>query len=168
MSAARGAIRVLAVAIPREVLAEYEGVVTSAGYLPGSGAAEHAGGAGRDPGRRRTGAGGQCRSRDGDDGDRARRCAAAAPDGRSDDGGSCVGAGACRCCRWWIESRPRRSGRSRSRCRSSQRRRPMHLRLTAGAIEPRRRSRCCCGQSGHSSDDGARGRAGGQRGGGLL
>lgn len=36
MSAARGAIRVLAVAIPCDVLAEYEGVVTSAGYLPGA------------------------------------------------------------------------------------------------------------------------------------
>ena len=36
MSAARGAIRVLAVAIPCDVLAEYEGVVTSAGYVPGA------------------------------------------------------------------------------------------------------------------------------------
>ncbi len=36
MSATRGAIRVLAVAIPCDVLAEYEGVVTSAGYLPGA------------------------------------------------------------------------------------------------------------------------------------
>ena len=36
MSAARGAIRVLAVAIPCGVLAEYEGVVTGAGYLPGA------------------------------------------------------------------------------------------------------------------------------------
>ncbi len=36
MSAARGAIRVLAVAIPCDVLAEYEDVVTSAGYLPGA------------------------------------------------------------------------------------------------------------------------------------
>ena len=36
MSAARGAIRVLAVAIPCDVLAEYEGVVTAAGYLPGA------------------------------------------------------------------------------------------------------------------------------------
>ena len=36
MSAARGAIRVLAVAVPCDVLAEYEGVVMSAGYLPGA------------------------------------------------------------------------------------------------------------------------------------
>lgn len=36
MSAARGAIRVLAVAIPCDVLAEYESVMTSAGYLPGA------------------------------------------------------------------------------------------------------------------------------------
>lgn len=36
MSAAKGLVTVVAVAIPREVLAEYEGVVTSAGYLPGA------------------------------------------------------------------------------------------------------------------------------------
>lgn len=36
MSAARGAIRVLAVAIPCDVLTEYEGVMMSAGYLPGA------------------------------------------------------------------------------------------------------------------------------------
>ena len=36
MSATRGAIRVLAVAIPCDVLAEYEGVVSAAGYLPGA------------------------------------------------------------------------------------------------------------------------------------
>ncbi len=36
MSAARGAIRVLAVAIPCDVLAEYEGAVTAAGFLPGA------------------------------------------------------------------------------------------------------------------------------------
>jgi type IV pilus assembly protein PilM len=36
MSSARDQVTVLAVAIPREVLAEYEGVVTAAGYLPGA------------------------------------------------------------------------------------------------------------------------------------
>lgn len=32
----RGTVRVVAVAMPRDVLAEYEGVVTAAGYLPGA------------------------------------------------------------------------------------------------------------------------------------
>ncbi len=36
MSSVKGAVRVLAVAIPREVLAEYEGVVREAGYEPGA------------------------------------------------------------------------------------------------------------------------------------
>ena len=36
MSSAKGSVTVLAVAIPREVLAEYEGVVTAAGYVPGA------------------------------------------------------------------------------------------------------------------------------------
>ncbi len=36
MSTARGLIRVLAVAIPCDILAEYESVVTSAGFLPGA------------------------------------------------------------------------------------------------------------------------------------
>jgi type IV pilus assembly protein PilM len=36
MSSAKNQVAVLAVAIPREVLAEYESVVTAAGYLPGS------------------------------------------------------------------------------------------------------------------------------------
>jgi len=36
MSSAKGAVHVVAVAIPREVLKEYEGVVTAAGYMPGS------------------------------------------------------------------------------------------------------------------------------------
>ncbi|MCU1320613.1 MAG: hypothetical protein JWM43_262 [Acidobacteriaceae bacterium] len=36
MSSAKGSVTVLAVAIPRDVLAEYEGVVTAAGYLPGA------------------------------------------------------------------------------------------------------------------------------------
>ena len=36
MSSTKGLVTVLAVAIPREVLAEYEGVVTSAGYVPGA------------------------------------------------------------------------------------------------------------------------------------
>ncbi len=36
MSSTKGQVTVLAVAIPREVLAEYEGVVTSAGYVPGA------------------------------------------------------------------------------------------------------------------------------------
>jgi type IV pilus assembly protein PilM len=36
MSSAKGSVAVLAVAIPREVLAEYEGVVTAAGYMPGA------------------------------------------------------------------------------------------------------------------------------------
>ena len=36
MSSERGMVRVLAVAMPREVLEEYEGVVTAAGYLPGA------------------------------------------------------------------------------------------------------------------------------------
>jgi len=36
MSSAKGAVRVLAVAMPRDVLAEYEGVVTAAGYQPGA------------------------------------------------------------------------------------------------------------------------------------
>jgi len=36
MSSAKGAVRVLAVAMPKDVLAEYEGVVTAAGYQPGA------------------------------------------------------------------------------------------------------------------------------------
>ena len=36
MSSAKSGVQVLAVAMPREVLAEYEGVVTAAGYLPGA------------------------------------------------------------------------------------------------------------------------------------
>jgi type IV pilus assembly protein PilM len=36
MSSAKGLVTVLAVAIPREVLAEYEGLVTAAGYVPGA------------------------------------------------------------------------------------------------------------------------------------
>lgn len=36
MSSARDAVRVLAVAMPCEVLAEYEGLITEAGYMPGS------------------------------------------------------------------------------------------------------------------------------------
>ena len=36
MSSARGLVQLLAVAIPNEVLAEYEGLVTEAGYLPGA------------------------------------------------------------------------------------------------------------------------------------
>jgi type IV pilus assembly protein PilM len=36
MSSERGMVRVLAVAMPREVLEEYEGVVTAAGYVPGA------------------------------------------------------------------------------------------------------------------------------------
>jgi type IV pilus assembly protein PilM len=36
MASSKGSVAVLAVAIPREVLAEYEGVVTSAGYVPGA------------------------------------------------------------------------------------------------------------------------------------
>jgi type IV pilus assembly protein PilM len=36
MSSTKGNVAVLAVAIPREVLAEYEGVVTAAGYMPGA------------------------------------------------------------------------------------------------------------------------------------
>lgn len=36
MSSVKGLVNVVAVAIPREVLAEYEGVVTDAGYLPGA------------------------------------------------------------------------------------------------------------------------------------
>jgi type IV pilus assembly protein PilM len=36
MSSAKNAVTVLAVATPREVLAEYEGVVMAAGYLPGA------------------------------------------------------------------------------------------------------------------------------------
>lgn len=36
MSVAKGLVTVVAVAIPREVLAEYEGLVISAGYLPGA------------------------------------------------------------------------------------------------------------------------------------
>ncbi len=36
MSEARGRIEVLAAAIPRDVLAEYEGIVTAAGFLPGA------------------------------------------------------------------------------------------------------------------------------------
>ena len=36
MSSTKGAVAVLAVAIPREVLTEYEGAVTAAGYLPGA------------------------------------------------------------------------------------------------------------------------------------
>ena len=38
---------VLAVAMPRDVLAEYEGVVTRGGVFAGRGVAEYAGGAGR-------------------------------------------------------------------------------------------------------------------------
>ena len=36
MSSAKDLVRVLAVAMPRDVLEEYEGVVTAAGYLPGA------------------------------------------------------------------------------------------------------------------------------------
>lgn len=36
MSSERGAVRVIAVAMPKDVLDEYEGVVTAAGYLPGA------------------------------------------------------------------------------------------------------------------------------------
>ena len=36
MSSAKGLVTVLAVAMPREVLAEYEAVVTAAGYVPGA------------------------------------------------------------------------------------------------------------------------------------
>ena len=36
MSSTKGSIQVLAVAMPRDVLAEYEGVVRNAGYLPGA------------------------------------------------------------------------------------------------------------------------------------
>jgi type IV pilus assembly protein PilM len=36
MSSAKGLVTVLAVAIPREVLAEYESLVTAAGYVPGA------------------------------------------------------------------------------------------------------------------------------------
>jgi type IV pilus assembly protein PilM len=36
MSSAKAGVQVVAVAMPREVLAEYEGVVTAAGYLPGA------------------------------------------------------------------------------------------------------------------------------------
>ena len=36
MSSVKGLVTVLAVAIPREVLAEYEGLVTAAGYTPGA------------------------------------------------------------------------------------------------------------------------------------
>jgi type IV pilus assembly protein PilM len=36
MSNERGAVRVIAVAMPKDVLDEYEGVVTAAGYLPGA------------------------------------------------------------------------------------------------------------------------------------
>ena len=36
MSSAKDAVTVLAVAIPRDVLAEYEGVLTAAGYVPGA------------------------------------------------------------------------------------------------------------------------------------
>ena len=36
MASERGSVQVLAVAMPKEVLNEYEGVVTSAGYLPGA------------------------------------------------------------------------------------------------------------------------------------
>ena len=36
MSSVKGLVTVLAVAIPREVLAEYEGLVTAAGYVPGA------------------------------------------------------------------------------------------------------------------------------------
>lgn len=36
MASAKGSVQVMAVAIPREVLAEYEAVVVSAGYLPGA------------------------------------------------------------------------------------------------------------------------------------
>ncbi len=36
MSGSRGLVRVLAVAMPKDVLAEYEAVITAAGYLPGA------------------------------------------------------------------------------------------------------------------------------------
>ncbi len=36
MTSERGGVRVMAVAMPRDVLEEYEGVVTAAGYLPGA------------------------------------------------------------------------------------------------------------------------------------
>lgn len=36
MASERGAVRVMAVAMPKDVLAEYEDVVTAAGYLPGA------------------------------------------------------------------------------------------------------------------------------------
>ena len=36
MSSAKNGLRVVAVAMPKDVLAEYEGVVTGAGYLPGA------------------------------------------------------------------------------------------------------------------------------------
>ena len=36
MSSERGMVRVLAVAMPREVLEEYEGIVSAAGYVPGA------------------------------------------------------------------------------------------------------------------------------------
>src|SRR6185437_12938080 len=36
MSSGKGGVRVVAVAMPRDVLGEYEGVVTEAGYLPGA------------------------------------------------------------------------------------------------------------------------------------
>src|SRR5215469_5915429 len=36
MASAKGSVRVLAVAMPKDVLVEYEGVVTAAGYLPGA------------------------------------------------------------------------------------------------------------------------------------
>jgi type IV pilus assembly protein PilM len=36
MSSERGVVRVMAVAMPKDVLEEYEGVVTAAGYLPGA------------------------------------------------------------------------------------------------------------------------------------
>jgi type IV pilus assembly protein PilM len=36
MSSERGVVRVIAVAMPKDVLEEYEGVVTAAGYLPGA------------------------------------------------------------------------------------------------------------------------------------
>jgi len=36
MTSAKGSVRVLAVAMPKDVLAEYEGLVTAAGYLPGA------------------------------------------------------------------------------------------------------------------------------------
>ncbi len=36
MSSAKGSVQVLAVAVPKSVLDEYEGVVTAAGYLPGA------------------------------------------------------------------------------------------------------------------------------------